>query len=115
MLKQRVLSAIVMIAVALAALFGLSPLPFTLALAGIIVLGMWEWAQFVGIKRPVARAIVGFATFGLLLFPIMASTNYIQAARFLTDETTIAAPWRYLVDRCHRFSDLLSQFSDLVE
>ncbi|QIM65147.1 phosphatidate cytidylyltransferase [Frederiksenia canicola] len=88
MLKQRVLSAIVMIAVALAALFGLPPLPFTLALAGIIVLGMWEWAQFVGIKRPVARAIVGFATFGLLLFPIMASTNYIQAARFLTDETT---------------------------
>ncbi|QIM62802.1 phosphatidate cytidylyltransferase [Pasteurellaceae bacterium Orientalotternb1] len=88
MLKQRVLSAIVMIAVALAALFGLPPLPFTLALAGIIVLGMWEWAQFVGIKRPVARAIVGFVTFGLLLFPIMASTNYIQAARFLTDETT---------------------------
>lgn len=87
MLKERVLSAIVMIAAVLLALFWLSPLPFTLALGAIIVLGMWEWAQFVGFKRPIARAIVALATFGLLIFPIMASTDYIQATRFLTDET----------------------------
>lgn len=87
MLKQRVLSAIVMITVTLIALFWLSPLFFTLALSAIVVLGMWEWAQFVGFKRPIARAIVAFITFGLLFFPIMASTDYIQATRFLTDET----------------------------
>lgn len=87
MLKQRILSAIVMIAVTLIALFVLSPLPFTLALATIVVLGMWEWAQFVGFKRPIARAIVALVTLALLIFPIMASTDYIQAARFLTDET----------------------------
>lgn len=87
MLKERVLSAIVMIAVVLIALFWLSPLPFTLALAAIVIIGMWEWAQFVGFKRPIARAIVAFVTFGLLIFPIMASTDYIQATRFLTDET----------------------------
>lgn len=88
MLKQRVLSAIVMIALALAALFGLSPLPFTIALSAIVVLAMWEWAQFVGFKRPIARAIVAFVVTCLLFFPIMASTDYIRAARFLTDGTT---------------------------
>lgn len=88
MLKERILSAIVMIAVAIGALFALSPLPFTLAIAAIIVLGMWEWAQFAGFKRPIARAIVGFVTFGLLFFPIIAATSHIQASRFLTDETT---------------------------
>lgn len=88
MLKERVLSAIVMIIVAVSALFLLSPLPFTLALAGIVVLGMWEWAQFAGFKRPVARAIVGLSTAAILLFPIMAATSQIQASRFLTDETT---------------------------
>lgn len=88
MLKQRILSAIVLIFFVLLALFSLSPLPFTLVLAGVMVLGMWEWAQFAGLKRPVSRAIVGFVTFGLLLFPIMAATHQIQASRFLTDETT---------------------------
>ncbi|MCK3656882.1 phosphatidate cytidylyltransferase [Pasteurellaceae bacterium Macca] len=88
MLKERVLSAIVMIIAVLIAFFVLSPLPFTLAVALIVVLGMWEWAQFAGFKRPVARAIVGLVTAALLFFPIIASTNYIQAGRFLTDETT---------------------------
>lgn len=88
MLKQRVLSAIVMIAFALVALFGLSPLPFTIILSVIIVLAMWEWAQFVGFKRPIARAIVALAVACLLFFPIIAATDYIRASRFLTDETT---------------------------
>lgn len=88
MLKQRVLSAIVMVALVLVALFLLGPLPFTLALGAVIVLGMWEWAQFVGIKRSVSRALVAFVSFALLLIPIIAATNTIQAARFLTNETT---------------------------
>lgn len=88
MLKQRVFSAIVMVALVLVALFLLSPLPFTLALAAVIILGMWEWAQFAGIKRPVSRALVAFMSFALLLLPIIAATNQIQATHFLTDETT---------------------------
>lgn len=87
MLKERVLSAVVMIVLALLALFALSPLPFTLGLAAIITIAMWEWAQFAGFKRPLARAIVAFVTICVMLFPIMAGTDYIRAARFLTDET----------------------------
>lgn len=89
MLKERVLSAIVMVIIAVGALFALSPLPFTLALSALVVVGMWEWAQFAGFKRPIARAIVAFVTFGLLLFPIMATTAQIQASRFITDETAL--------------------------
>ncbi len=88
MLKERVLSAVVMIILAVVALFWLSPLPFTIGLSAIIVLGMWEWAQFAGFKRPIARAIVAFVVTCLLIFPIIAGTSYIQATRFLTDETT---------------------------
>lgn len=88
MLKQRVLSAIVMVTLALVALFGLSPLPFTIALSAIVVLAMWEWAQFVGFKRPIARAIVAFVVTCLLFFPMIAATDYIRATRFLTDEST---------------------------
>lgn len=88
MLKERVLSAIVMVILAVIALFWLSPLAFTIGLSAIIVLGMWEWAQFAGFKRPIARAIVAFVVTCLLIFPIIAGTSYIQATRFLTDETT---------------------------
>ncbi|QLB14577.1 phosphatidate cytidylyltransferase [Mannheimia granulomatis] len=88
MLKERVLSAILMIFAVLAAIFWLSPLPLTLVLAAIIVAAMWEWAQFAGIKRPVPRAIVAMVSICLLLFLIFANTDYIRAARFLTDETT---------------------------
>ncbi|ACL32857.1 phosphatidate cytidylyltransferase [Glaesserella parasuis] len=87
MLKERILSAIVMIILAVVALFWLSPLAFTIGLSAIVVLGMWEWAQFAGFKRPIARAIVAFVVTCLLIFPIMAETSYIQATRFLTDET----------------------------
>ena len=87
MLKERVLSAIVMVAFALIALFWLSPLAFTIGLSAVIVLGIWEWAQFAGFRRPVSRAIIAFVATCLLLLPIMAATSHIQHARFLTDET----------------------------
>lgn len=87
MLKERVLSAIVMVSLVLLALFILSPLMFTITLSALIVIGMWEWAQFAGFKRPIARAIVAFVTICLLFFPIIAATNHIQSTRFLTDET----------------------------
>ncbi|HDL4624052.1 TPA: phosphatidate cytidylyltransferase, partial [Mannheimia haemolytica] len=88
MLKERVLSAIIMIIAVLAAIFWLSPLPLTLVLSAIVVAAMWEWAQFAGFKHPVPRAIVAMVTICLLLFAIVANTDYIRATRFITDETT---------------------------
>ncbi|HHW7567125.1 TPA: phosphatidate cytidylyltransferase [Mannheimia haemolytica] len=88
MLKERVLSAIIMIIAVLAAIFCLSPLPLTLVLSAIVVAAMWEWAQFASFKHPVPRAIVAMVTICLLLFAIVANTDYIRATRFITDETT---------------------------
>ena len=56
MLKQRVLTAIIMLVVGLAALFGLPPTGFAVAALGLLVaLGGWEAAQLAGVQRPLAR------------------------------------------------------------
>lgn len=87
MLKERVLSAIVMIIAVLVAIFWLSPLPLTIIVAAVVTLGMWEWAQFVGFKAPVPRALVALVTGAIFILLILANTNAIQAAKFITDET----------------------------
>ena len=89
MLKERVLSAIVMVIVALAAIFWLPPLAFTIALSALVVLGMWEWAQFAGFKSQMSRVVVAGATTCILLLLIVANTDYISAARFITDANAI--------------------------
>ena len=90
MLKERVLSAIVMIIVALAAIFWLPPLALTIALSALVVLGMWEWAQFVGFKSQMSRVVVAGVTSCILLLLAVANTDYINAARFMTDLSVIA-------------------------
>ncbi len=55
MLKQRVLSAIVLIAAVLCALFLFTPFYFALALGAVAILGIWEWTQFARLKQPLIR------------------------------------------------------------
>lgn len=90
MLKERVLSAIIMIIMALAAIFWLPPLALTIALSALVVLGMWEWAQFVGFKSQMSRVVVAGVTTCILLLLVVANTDYINAARFMTDLSVIA-------------------------
>ena len=90
MLKERVLSAVVMVIVALAAIFWLPPLALTIALSALVVLGMWEWAQFVGFKSQMSRVVVAGVTTCILLLLVVANTDYINAARFMTDLSVIA-------------------------
>lgn len=90
MLKERVLSAIVMVIVALAAIFCFPPLALTIALSALVVLGMWEWAQFVGFKSQMSRVVVAGVTSCILLLLVVANTDYINAARFMTDLSVIA-------------------------
>jgi len=56
-LKQRLLTAAVLIAVFLAALFLMNPLNFVLFLLVILVLSLFEWADLSAIKNPLARVI----------------------------------------------------------
>ncbi|HOY23601.1 MAG TPA: phosphatidate cytidylyltransferase, partial [Cellvibrio sp.] len=45
MLKQRVITAIILTIVFLAALFGLSPMYFPLFVGAVVLIGAWEWAN----------------------------------------------------------------------
>jgi phosphatidate cytidylyltransferase len=45
MLKQRVITAIILTIVFLAALFGLSPMHFPLFIGAVVLIGAWEWAN----------------------------------------------------------------------
>lgn len=55
MLKQRILTALVLAALFLAALFGLSPGQFTLFAALVIAIGGWEWSRLAGLDAFPAR------------------------------------------------------------
>ena len=57
MLKQRVLTAVVLVAVLLGVMLGLPPIATVWLLTVLVLIGAWEWAGFLGDSRaPSARA-----------------------------------------------------------
>jgi len=52
MLKQRVITALVLLAIFLPALFYKTPLPFGLVVLLLIAAGAWEWGQLNGLEQP---------------------------------------------------------------
>lgn len=85
MLKERVLSAIVLIAAVLAVLFLFSPFYFALALGAIVVLGVWEWTQFARFKQAVWRFVVTAISGAFLFLWILSNADYIDAGRAFSD------------------------------
>ena len=64
MLKTRIITGLVLAALALAGLYYLPPLGFAVAVAGITLVAAWEWAGLAGVEgpvRPLFTSIVGFA------------------------------------------------------
>jgi phosphatidate cytidylyltransferase len=57
MLKQRVITAVVLLAILLPALFYPSPLPFAAVTLVLIAAGAWEWGRLNGLHQPGALAI----------------------------------------------------------
>jgi len=55
MLRLRIISAIVMLAVVAIILFVLPPIAFTLFVVAVAALGMWEWANLAGIEDSIKR------------------------------------------------------------
>ena len=58
MLKQRVITAVVLVLLIALALFGLDPRHFALALTAAFALAAWEWANLAGIGARVLRLLV---------------------------------------------------------
>ncbi|HGN1707250.1 TPA: phosphatidate cytidylyltransferase [Providencia rettgeri] len=72
MLKYRLLTAIVLIPIVIAALFLLSPVNFGFVVIAVCALGAWEWAQFAGWHSQAKR--IGLAVvFAAILLAIQFS------------------------------------------
>ncbi|MCW9717696.1 phosphatidate cytidylyltransferase [Avibacterium sp. 21-599] len=81
MLKQRVISAIILIAIVCAALFLFSPFYFALALGAVVGLGIWEWTQFAHVKNKFWRVVVAGLASAVLFLWILSEANYLNAGR----------------------------------
>ncbi|PJG81881.1 phosphatidate cytidylyltransferase [Caviibacterium pharyngocola] len=81
MLKQRVLSAIVLIAIVFSALFWFSPFYFALALGVVTTLGVWEWTQFARIKNGFWRLLIAGLAGAFLFLLIFGEADYLNVGR----------------------------------
>ena len=81
MLKERVLSAIVLIAIVLAALLWFSPFYFALALGVVVTLGIWEWTQFMHFKQAFWRYAVTGLSGAFLFLWIFDERGFLNAGR----------------------------------
>ena len=52
MLKQRVLTAVVLVAVLLGVMLGLPPIATIWLVTVLVLIGAWEWAAFIGNGSP---------------------------------------------------------------
>lgn len=68
MLQQRIITALILAPLALAAIFFLDNQAFALAMAVPLLLGAWEWANLMGIHDNVKKAkVIGSVAAGLVL------------------------------------------------
>ncbi|RYY03510.1 MAG: phosphatidate cytidylyltransferase [Gammaproteobacteria bacterium] len=66
MLKQRVITAIILTAIFLSALFGLLPTFFPLFIGAVVLIGAWEWANLSSLGAVWQRALYALFIAGLL-------------------------------------------------
>lgn len=90
MLKQRILTAIVLAGVILSALFGL-PDKLLLILFGIILLaGAWEWATLAGIQNTSLKFVFLLAQSGVMVLGWWIVTSGIDYVPFILVSTVLA-------------------------
>ncbi|MCE1813672.1 phosphatidate cytidylyltransferase, partial [Enterobacter hormaechei] len=58
MLKYRLITAVILIPLVIAALFLLPPVAFGLVIIAVSALAAWEWGQFAGLFNQKKRAIL---------------------------------------------------------
>lgn len=76
MLKQRIITALVLLPFALGGFFLLNGALFALFIGAVVSLGAWEWARLAGftarLQRVAYAALVAVLLFGLYLLPALA-------------------------------------------
>lgn len=67
-LRQRILTALVMAPLALLGLFGLSGMPFAVFTGAVLLVAAWEWANLAGFMRQAPRLVfVGLCAVSMVL------------------------------------------------
>ncbi len=82
MLRQRVLTAVVLVAVLLGVMLGLPPIATVWLITVLVLIGAWEWAAFIGSGSPRSRAaftIVVAAALVACLYFYSSSTQFVHA------------------------------------
>ena len=77
MLKQRVLTALVLIPLFLAVLFKATPYWFGIFTVCIVLLAAWEWSSFIGIKPWPVRLCYPVLMYGFISFPLFLPIQYV--------------------------------------
>nr|WP_233618443.1 phosphatidate cytidylyltransferase [Providencia rettgeri] len=93
-MKYRLLTAIILIPIVIAALFLLSPANFGLVVIAVCALGAWEWAQFVGWYSQAKR--IGLAVvFAAILLAMQFSISDIN--QFSSEPMILYGLWAGLI------------------
>jgi phosphatidate cytidylyltransferase len=89
-LRQRVLTAVVLVAVLLGVMLGLPPIATVWLITVLVLIGAWEWAAFIGSGSPRSRAaftiVVAAALVACLCF-------YSSSPQFVHTVLGVAMAW----------------------
>jgi phosphatidate cytidylyltransferase len=89
-LKQRVLTALLLVAVLLTVMLGLPPIGTVVLLTVLVLVGAWEWAAFLGAGDTTARALY---TGAIALALAAALWLHSQVAGFVSAVMMVAMAW----------------------
>lgn len=101
MLKQRVLTAIVLAALVLGGIVLLPPLWFLMCMGLVILLGAWEWTRLAGLQDPKAR--LGYVMLVLVALPLLYAQDDVQRRLLLVAGCLW---WVYAYFLVRRYPDL---------
>ncbi|MFT8211928.1 MAG: phosphatidate cytidylyltransferase [Symbiopectobacterium sp.] len=97
MLKYRLITALILIPLVIAALFMLPPGGFALVTLGVCMLAAWEWGQFAGLGSSAQRLSLAFICGALQALMALSLSNYHYSVHLLPIRVSL---WVSLVWWC---------------
>ena len=91
MLKQRVLTAIVLAAVLLGVMLGLPPVATVWLITVLVLIGAWEWTAFIGKTTPATRV-----AFTVSIALALVACLYFYTPEFVLVVVTVAVVWWFI-------------------